>query len=76
MNCLPNQSSLQASGPSPVVVTLITTEASVLTSSEVTSTASELPLEKTMHRQAEAMTDVLTQIMDRPLTPRFWGLNE
>lgn len=76
MNILPNHKTVSAGDPNAVVVTLTLTETSTLSSSDSRLDPAALPLEKAMHRRAEAMTDVLTEIMDRPLTPRFWGLNE
>lgn len=76
MNSLPNQINAPAGGSNPAIVSLIVTKTTFLTTTEGDSTLNELPLERAMHRRAEAMTDVLTEIMDRPITPRFWGLNE
>lgn len=76
MNFLPNQSNVPAGGSSQIAVSLLVTETTLLTQPEDNIAVAELPLEKTLHRRADAMTDVLTEIMDRPLTPRFWGLNE
>lgn len=76
MNFLPNQNSVPAGGSDQVVVSLLMTKTTVLSSLEGNAAEDELPLENAMHRRAEAMTDVLTEIMDRPITPRFWGLNE
>lgn len=76
MNILPNQNTASVSKPNAVLATLTLTETSTLSSSESRLDQAKLPLEKAMHRRAEAMTDVLTEIMDRPMTPRFWGLNE
>lgn len=76
MNYLPNQSSEQASESNQVIVSLIATEKTVITSTGGSSTTNELPLEAELHRRADAMTDVLSQIMERPTTIRHWGLNE
>ena len=76
MNVLPNQTSVPAGGSSQIAVSLLVTKISARKTAGEHPTANELPLEKAMHQQAEAMTDVLAKIMDRPLTPRFWGLNE
>lgn len=76
MNFLPNQSNVPAGGSDQVVVSLIMTKTTILASPEGNPAVDELPLEQAMHRRAEAMTDVLTDIMERPVTPRFWGLNE
>lgn len=76
MNFLPNQTSAAAGGSDQVVVSLLMTKTTVRSNLEGNAAADELPLENAMHRRAEAMTDVLTEIMDRPITPRFWGLNE
>ena len=76
MNVLPNQTSIPAGGSSQIAVSLLATKISALKTAGEYPTAKELPLEKAMHQRADAMTDVLVKIMDRPLTPRFWGLNE
>lgn len=76
MNVLPNQSNVPAGGSNQLVVSLIVTETTLAKTAEGNSSLDELPLERAMHRRAEAMTDVLTEIMDRPVSPRFWGLNE
>ena len=76
MNVLPNQTSVPAGGSSQIAVSLLVTKISARKTAGEHPTANELPLEKAVHQQAEAMTDVLAKIMDRPLTPRFWGLNE
>ena len=76
MNVLPNQTSVPAGGSSQIAVSLLATKMSVQKTAGEHPAANELPLEKAMHQQAEAMTDVLAEIMDRPLTPRYWGLNE
>lgn len=76
MNLRPNPNSAPAGRPNPFAVSLIVTETTVLKPAEEIPSVDELPLEKAMQRQATAMTDVLTEIMDRPVTPRFWGLNE
>jgi hypothetical protein len=76
MNYLPNSINVPAGGANPALVSLIVTETTIRTTTEGNSAANELPLEKAMHRRADAMTDVLTEIMERPTTPRFWGLNE
>jgi len=76
MNCQLNQTSEPTQAPSPVVVSLLLTETATRTSSAEISAANELILEAAMRRRADAMTDVLTGIMERPLTQRFWGLNE
>ena len=76
MNVLPNQTSVPAGGSHQIAVSLLATKISVRTTAEENPTTNELPLEKAMHQRAEAMTDVLAEILDRPLTPRYWGLNE
>jgi hypothetical protein len=76
MNFLPNQSNAPASGSDQADVSLLMTKTTTVTSTKGDFAANELPLEKALHRRADAMTDVLTEIMDRPVTPRFWGLNE
>ena len=76
MNVLPNQTSVPAGGSSQIAVSLLATKISAQKTAGEYPTANELPLEKAMHQQADAMTDVLVEIMDRPVTPRFWGLNE
>lgn len=76
MNVLPNQARVPAGGSNLALVSLLVTETTVLAQAEGNSPANELPLEKALHQRADAMTDVLGGIMDRPLTPRFWGLNE
>jgi len=75
MNCRPNQIS-EPKGTSQMVVSLIATKTTVLSSPPANSSGNGLKLEEEMHRRADAMTDVLTEIMNRPSTPRFWGLNE
>ena len=75
MNCLPNNTSERTSGSSQVVVALIATETTVLSTTGNTP-ISGLTVEEKLQRRAEAMTDVLTEIMDRPVAQRFWGLNE
>lgn len=75
MNCLPNQIS-EPSGASQLVVSIIATETTVLSSTTGNSSVNGLKLEEEMHRRADAMTDVMNKIMDRPPAPRFWGLNE
>jgi len=76
MNVLPNQTSVPAGGPSQIAVSLLAPKISVLKTAGEHPTANELPLEEAMHQRADAMSDVLAEIMDRPVTPRFWGLNE
>ena len=77
MNCQTNKSSERSSGSGPVAVPLIAAaETAAFPNCEGNSVVQELPLEQAMHRRAEAMTDVLTKIMDRPAAQRFWGLNE
>ena len=76
MNLLPNQNSVAAGGSDPLIVSLLVTETTVLTKAEGNAAGNGLPLEKAMQHRAAAMTAVLTDIMDRPITPRFWGLNE
>ncbi len=76
MNVLPDQTSVPAGGSSQIAVSLLATENSVLKTAGEYPPAKELPLERAMHQRAEAMTEVLAEIMDRPLTPRYWGLNE
>lgn len=76
MNILPNQNTVSAGEPNAVIVTLTLTETSTLSSSEGNPEPSELPVERALQHRATAMTDVLSEIMERPLTPRYWGLNE
>lgn len=76
MNVLPNQTGVPAGGSHQIAVSLLATKISVRTTAEENPTANELPLEQAMHQRAEAMTEVLAEILDRPLTPRYWGLNE
>lgn len=76
MNLLPNQNSVTAGGSDQLIVSLLVTETTVLTKAEGHATGNSLPLERAMHHRAAAMTAVLTDIMERPITPRFWGLNE
>jgi hypothetical protein len=71
-----NQSNAQAVRSAEVVVTLVTTDTTALASADETAAFDELPLEEAMHRRANAMTNVLIDIMDRPVPMRFFGLNE
>lgn len=76
MRSLQNISTDQANGPNKVLVSLVTTETRVLTSATGNSQAKREALENELKHRADAMTKVLTEIMDRPAAPRFWGLNE
>jgi hypothetical protein len=76
MNFLPKQNNAPGGGADQMVASLLLTKTTFRTSVAGPAIANELPLENAMHRRAEAMTDVLTGIMDRPITPRFWGINE
>jgi hypothetical protein len=76
MNSLPNHTSATAGGADQRIVSLLVTETTVLTKAESNSPSPSLPLEQAMQQRAAAMTDVLSEIMERPITPRFWGLNE
>ncbi len=76
MSCLPNQITKPASGKSQVVVSLITSETTLLSSNEDHPALNELALEAEMNRRAGVITDVLAQIMEEPVAFRHWGLNE
>ncbi len=76
MNSLLNKTTDQANAQGPVVVSLLATESKVLTRITDDSGVDELVLENELRRRADAMTEVLQKIMDRPAAPRFWGLNE
>jgi hypothetical protein len=76
MNSLLNKTTDQANAPGHVVVSLITTESKILNRATDTSGADQLVLQDELRRRADAMTEVLQKIMDRPAAPRFWGLNE
>ena len=71
-----NQSNARPVRSAEVVVTLVTTDTTALASAEENTAFDELPLEQAMHRRANAMTNVLINIMDRPVPMRFFGLNE
>jgi len=76
MNCVSHQPAETASGPSQVVVTLITSETVIFSGTAENPDVSELVLEEEMNRRAEAMTDVLAGIIEQPAAFRHWGLNE
>jgi len=76
MNCVSHQPTETASGPSQVVVTLITSETVLSSDSVENAAASELALQAEMNRRAEVITDVLAGIMEKPAPFRHWGLNE
>jgi len=77
MNPLPNRCSEPAtSGSNYAAVALTVTETAVVSSTEGNPATNELPLETALQRRADAMTEVLAKIMDRPPASRFWGLNE
>jgi hypothetical protein len=76
MNNPLNQTTKQAGGAGPVAVSLLTTQVTVLAGDAGNSEGKGLAPEQAMHHRANAMTEVLKNIMDRPAAPRFWGLNE
>lgn len=76
MKSLPLHPDVPAPKSARVTLVLLTTETTALTAAETDSFKSELPLERALHQRATAMTDLLTRIMDRPITPRFWGRND
>jgi hypothetical protein len=76
MNNPLNQTTEQAGGAGQVAGSLLTTQVTIRTGGAGNFEGKELALEQEMHRRADAMTEVLKKIMDRPAAPRFWGLNE
>ncbi len=76
MKSRPPHSDDQATGSRFLLTSVLTTETTTLASDESEPLHDTLPLEKTLHHQATAMTDLLVEIMERPTTPRFWGINE
>jgi len=76
MKCAPDTKIEPAGGAGPVAVAVVTTDAFLVGGDFASPITSELELEAEMNRRASAMTDVLARIMERPTTPRHWGLNE
>ena len=76
MNCVSHQPEKPASGPSQVVVSVMASETTLLSGPVLNLAVDELILENELKRRAEAITDVLTEIMDQPTSYRHWGLNE
>jgi len=76
MNCPPNMTTEPASGRNQVVVSLISSETTFLAGEPENPATSEPELEAEMHRRADVITDVLARIIERPVAPRYWGLNE
>lgn len=76
MNCVSHQPDQKASGPSQVVVALLTSETVLVSDSIESTVASEQALQAEMNRRAEVITDVLAGIMEQPTAFRHWGLNE
>ena len=76
MNCLPNQITQRVSGSSPVVVSLIASETTIVSGRTGNFTNGELAFEAEMTQRAEVITNVLAKIMEQPSAFRHWGLNE
>jgi len=76
MNGLSNKATEQAGERDQVVVSLSTSETKAFASDPEEPVVSELVIEAEMIRRADAMTDVLARIIQRPAAPRHWGLNE
>ncbi|MCO5052721.1 MAG: hypothetical protein M9920_10495 [Verrucomicrobiae bacterium] len=76
MKSLPPHYDDQATGARFLRASVLTTETTTLSSDESERHHEALPLEKTLQHQAAAMSDLLAEILERPMTPRFWGINE
>lgn len=82
MKCLPSHSVKLTAGAHPIIVTLITSDSFVTTQTcSLRGTAEHwsipvLPLEAELMRRANEMGKVLDEIMERPISPGHWGLNE
>lgn len=76
MKSLPPHYDDQATGARCLRASVLTTETTTLSSDESELRYVALPLEKTLQHQAVAMSDLLAEILERPMTPRFWGINE
>jgi hypothetical protein len=76
MNNQLNQTAEPTGGKGVVVVSLLATETTVHSTGPGNSAGKGLMHENEVQHRAEAMTDVLQKIMDRPPAIRHWGLNE
>lgn len=76
MKGAPDTNRQGTNSPGQIVFSVTTAEASFLVSDPEGRATSEPELEAEMIRRAGTMTQVLARIMERPKTPRHWGLNE
>ncbi len=76
MNNQLNQTIGPPAGTGEIVVSLLATETTIRSHRPEDFAATRLALKHEVQHRAEAMTDVLQRIMDRPPAIRHWGLNE
>lgn len=76
MNSQLNQPIQPPGGAGEVAVSLLATEPPIRSKRPEDFAAARLALEHEVQHRAEAMTDVLQRIMERPPAIRHWGLNE